>query len=75
MPLVELRWQHLRFLGYEDDVEVPGVILDDRAFARGFFKAPFEFAMDPRGHIRAKGFSPAISLRELSARLQGAFFT
>ena len=52
--------------------EVPDAILDDRAFARGFFKAPFEFAMDPLGKIRAKELSPDISLRELSARLQAA---
>ena len=62
-------------VGYDDfpvDGELPSAILDDRAFARGFFKAPFEVAMDPCGLIRAKGLSPDISLRELSARLQAA---
>jgi hypothetical protein len=51
---------------------VPDAVLGDRAFARGFFQAPFEFVMDPVGLIRAKGLSPDISLRDLSARLQAA---
>jgi hypothetical protein len=54
------------------DKTVPDAVLDDRAFARGFFQAPFEFVMDPVGLIRAKGLSPDISLRDLSARLQAA---
>lgn len=52
--------------------KVPDAMLDDRAFARGFFKAPFEFSMDPCDLIRVKGLSPDISLRDLSARLQAA---
>ena len=60
-------------VGYScHDKSIPDGILDDRAFSRGFFKAPFEFAMDPLGRIRVKGLSPDITLRELSSRLQAA---
>ncbi len=62
-------------VGFEDytyDQEVPAALLADRAFSRGFFKAPFTFAMDPQGQIRAHGLSPDITLRDLSARLQAA---
>ena len=58
--------------GYDKDAKMPDAMLDDRAFARGFFKAPFEFIMDPCDLIRVEGLSPDISLRELSARLQAA---
>ena len=59
-------------IGTDANDKVPDAMLDDRAFARGFFKAPFKFCMDPCGLIVANGLSPDISLRELSARLQAA---
>ena len=59
-------------VGYEHLNSIPDGILDDRAFSRGFFQAPFVFAMDPLGSIRASGLPPDITLRELSSRLQAA---
>jgi hypothetical protein len=59
-------------VGYEDydnNKGVPNGILDDRAFTRGYFKAPFQFAMDHKGQIRANGLSPDITIRRLSESL------
>lgn len=62
--------------GYEEISHSPGPvpagILDDRAFARGFFMAPFQQVVDCSGAIRARGLPPNITLRELSLRLSAA---
>ena len=48
---------------------VPDGILDDHAFANGFFLAPFEQVIDCSGDVRASDLPPNITLRELSRRL------
>jgi hypothetical protein len=58
--------------GYAAGDPVPDGILDDRAFSRGFFAAPFDFQLNDGGQIVARGLSPDITIRELSARLLAA---
>lgn len=57
---------------YQSGEPVPDGILDDRAFARGFFCAPFQQVVDCSGDIRAYDLPPEITLRQLSQRLCAA---
>jgi hypothetical protein len=71
----EIRGMGCEAAGYEQDEDygpVPAGILDDHAFERGFFLAPFQQAVDCDGAIRAYDLPPNITLRELSLRLCAA---